>query len=282
MANHFTLASTLSPQALTSLVADHEPRIFAGLDIGIIPPLNCYERYVRVGDIGKYEETNKSPVLPRLRLAAIREMNLAKDNSKMTPVGMFGLGFMPPIQVLQTWTLLISAEAAIGLKLNQQGVNSVLLRGHVTSMRTVGDIALAFEEDAPAIEDLFVGSSLGLGLVLTHEREIFENGALSGSLSAGILDTSSVFVVGDDDIITPNQHPYLGPELSLSAAYSREVRSNDVRPFISIEGYVAPGGHRSQLQYLGGEPYVPEDAVKGFRAYGNLATLKLNLGLTFE
>ena len=63
--NYFALSTTLSP---IHGPVPHEPGHGAvGVELSALPPLGCTRRLVL--NYGKTEDTNKSPVLPRLRVS---------------------------------------------------------------------------------------------------------------------------------------------------------------------------------------------------------------------
>jgi len=253
MMNHFALSSTFS--AIHGPVPHEAGRGSLGVEASVIPPLNCYQR--AAFDYTKTEDTNKSPVLPRLRGSFVfpgQGLSLYA-----------GVGFTPPVPVAGVSSFLFSGELGIG---GDVGWAQLGARAHASILRSVGDVATAFEPDAPPVDDLYVGSSLGVevsaGMPVGAERNVVPYVAI------GITDVSTLFVVGDDGVVVSNFHPYFGPTASLGvdALLLKRLRTG-------AEFYAAPGGFSRPA----GAPADPASAPPGFGAYGHLYTIRAKIGL---
>jgi hypothetical protein len=252
LANYVALATTFSP--IHAPVPHDGGRGSIGLEVGIIPPLGCEQRYVL--EWTKTEDTNKSPVLPRPRVSFTFQP-IAKI---LYPYA--GLALIPGIPVNGTRNFLVSAEVGLGLKLGEQA--QLGLRGHGTMQRTLGDIATAFEETEPTYLDLYVASTVGADLMFGYELGK-DKLRVTPYIAAGVTDVTTFFWIGDDSVVTNNLHPYLGPTLSLGADLLIVDRLR-----VGAEFYAAPGGHSLP---------DPDTAKGGFVRYGNLYTGRLALGV---
>lgn len=221
-----------------------------GLDLAVIPPLGCGQRFVL--DWTKTEDVNKVPVVPRPRATFAFQPLFGK----VFPYA--GLSFVPPVPVGGMRNTVASAELGLGMPLGVRG--SVGARVHGTLLRTVGDVATAFEADAAPVEDLYVASSTGADLLAG-----FELGPVTPYLSIGLVETQTYFWVGDDGYVSNNYHPYFGPALALGADALLLKRLR-----VGAELYSAPGGYSL--------PDPNMSSVEGWGRYGHLTTLRLRLG----
>jgi len=247
--NYFALSSTFSP---LHAPIPHEPGHGSfGVDFNGIPPLSCRKRFAL--EWTKTEETNKSPVVPQLvasyAFPAIREV--------IVPYA--SVAYMPPVPLLGTRNVILSAEAGVGIEISEKV--QVGARFHATVMRTIADVATPFEEGDPIYDDLYLGSTFGFdvmgGLSL---------GNVTPYMSMGFVDVSTFFWIGDDSVVSNNYHPYLGPAWSLGADGLFWERFR-----VAGEYYGAMGGFRR---------LDPDLTVGGpVGRYGSIHTLRVRLGV---
>lgn len=190
--NYFAATFLMTPLAPPVVAAG--PRGSAGLELGGIPPLPCERRLVLEGT--KTEETNRSPVNPRLRIRA-----------QLPPVGPvsshLGFAFLPPVPSPVGTLLQVAGEVGAGW-LSEGGL-SIGARGHLTVARMRADIATAFVEGDPAVDDLFFANTMGLDLAVGQAVDVGVPWlALTPWASAGIADVSTLFIAGDDFAVVQN------------------------------------------------------------------------------
>jgi hypothetical protein len=248
LANYFALSTTLSP---THGPVPHEPGHGAvGLHVGIIPPLSCEHRFV-LGYI-KTEDTNKSPMVPRLHVTyAFPALGKA--------VPYAGLAYLPPVRLLGTTNVMISAELGVGVPVGD--MFQIGGRFHATSMKTVGEVATPFAVDDPAFDDLFLASTFGLDLMVGLDA-----GAVTPYLALGWLDASTFFYIGDDSVVTNNYHPYFGPAGSIGVDGLVAERFR-----FGAELYGAPGGYSL--------PDKEIESVTPASRYGRIYTARIRLAV---
>lgn len=246
--NYYALSSTLSP---VHGPIPHEPGHGAlGVEIAVLPPLGCSKRFVL--NHTKTEDTNKSPVIPRPRgtvaLPAI---------GKVVPY--LGGAYVPPVPINGTVNVIVSLEAGFGAPFGEHF--QLGGRFHATLHKTVGDTAGAFNPDDPPVDDLFVGSTVGLDALVGWKIDwITPYGAL------GITDASTFFLVGDDTFVGNNLHPYFGPAFSVGADGLVKERFR-----FGAEFYGAPGGYSI--------PDPTAQSVQGAARYGHIYTARFRLGV---
>jgi len=243
MANYVGLTTTLSP--LHGPIPHAPGRGSLGLDLNYLPPLSCARRLVLNGT--KTEDTNKTPVVPRLRAVFA-----FPAIGKLMPYA--GLGYLPPIPVFGTTNVILSGEVGVGMAI---GATDLGLRFHATSQKTVGEVATPFDKNEPAVIDLFLASSMGVDLLAGWHL-----GPVDPYVSLGLTDLSTFFYIGDDGVVTNNYHPYFGPVMSAGAA-------GDVWKGLRLAGevYAAPGGYSM--------PDASQKSVSGMGRYGSLVTARL-------
>lgn|GEM_PF-779839 len=261
--NFAALSTTLSP---IHGPIPHEPGNAAvGVDALIIPPLSCEQRYVL--NWTKTEDTNKALVAPRLRVTFAMHA-LLKD--KLVPYA--GLAYIPPVTVAGVRSVIMSMELGAGYQAHEKV--QVGLRYHATMQKTIGDTAGAFSHDDPDYDDLFVGSTMGLDLIVGLSLGELGGGetpilnALTPYFAIGLLDASTFYWIGDDGYVANNLHPYFGSAFSLGVDLLAKERIR-----VGAEFYGAPGGYR-----------VPEAAgditsVDKASRYGRIYTGRLRLGV---
>ncbi len=245
--NYVALATTFSP--MHGPVAYEPGHGSIGLGLDGIPPLNCQRRLVLNGT--KTEDTNKTPVAPRLRA------HFAFP--KLGPVIPFaGVGYMPPVTAFGTRNVLLSGEIGGGVELGEHF--QVGARFHATSFKTVGDVATAFNPDDPVVDDLFLASTFGFDAMFGWKSE-----GITPYATLGFLDASTFFLVGDDGVVANNYHPYAGFAGALG------VQGFVKRLTWSTEAYAAPGGYSSPDLFAA----VPLNG----RSAGHIFTLRASVGL---
>jgi hypothetical protein len=255
-ANYFALTSTFS--GIHGAVP-HKPGHGAiGIHLNVMPPLSCERRYVL--EWTKTEDTNKSPVLPRL--SATFALPAIKDLA----VFYGGLAFLPPILINGTRNVVIGVEGGVGFLAHPHVEAGV--RAHASMQRTYGDIATAFDPATePAVDDVFVASTWGVDAVVSFPVEVGQQ-ELEPFVSFGYLDASTFFFVGDSRFVANNLHPYAGLALAvgLDTLLAKHLR-------LGAELYAAPGG--STL------PDPSAAKLPGYGRYGHLVTARLRVGVEF-
>lgn len=252
--NYFALVSSWSPSHAPVPHAGGHGAVFVG--VSIVPPLSCARRFVL--DWTKTEDTNITPMIPRLGLSYAAPVIA----DRLTIYGSFA--FLPPLRIAGTRSLILSGELGFGVEVLP--LFDVGARFHTTLQRTYGDIATAFDpETEPVVEDVFVGSTWGIDVLLGVPIEV-KSQQITPFVAVGYLDASTFFFVGDSDFASENKHPYSGAALSagLDMLLAKRFR-------FGAELYAAPGGYS-----------LPDKTVtsvdRGSR-YGNLVTGRLRIGV---
>lgn len=143
MLNFFAVTLGYSPER--SPAPSTGFKVIPQVELGYIPALNCLERSVFNGT--KTENTNKSPVYPRLRL----RLEL--------PYGLYvGLAGIPPAPVAGVRTGSLGIEAGVGTVVD--GHLELGLRTHLSGTRIQGDLAGPFEGQT-AVDDVFRSTVYG-------------------------------------------------------------------------------------------------------------------------
>jgi hypothetical protein len=246
--NYPALYTTLSP---IHGPIPHEPgRGAIGVDLGIVPPLPCSRRLVL--NYTKTEDTNKTPVVPRPRLTFAFPA--------IGPVIAYGgIAYVPPVPFLGTRNVILSGEIGAGVPLGdtlQAG-----LRFHATTQKTVGEIATPFVEGDPAFDDLYLASTFGFDAMFGANL-----GTVVPYAAAGFTDVSTFFLIGDDNVVSNNYHPYFGftGSLGVDALIKDRLR-------LGGEFYAAPGGYSL--------PDKEVESVEGAGRYGQLYTGRLRIAV---
>ncbi|MEQ1507928.1 MAG: hypothetical protein ABMB14_37215 [Myxococcota bacterium] len=248
LTNYFALSTTFSP--VHGPVPHDGGHGAVGLDLGIIPPLGCARRFVL--NYTKTEDTNKSPVVPRIRITyALPQIG------KMTPYA--GVAYIPPVKLLGMTNVILSGEAGVGFEFGE--TVELGARFHATSMKTVGELAPPFIEGDPAYDDLYVASTFGLDAMLGFDLD-----AVTPYLALGFTDVSTFFFIGDDGVVTNNYHPYFGPtgSVGVDGLVGQRFRFGG-------EFYAAPGGYSLPDKNI--------DSVKPASRYGQLYTGRLRFAV---
>ncbi len=252
--NYFALTASYSAKHAPIPHAGGHGAVFVGLNV--MPPLGCDKRFVL--EWTKTEDTNKSPILPRIGLSyAAPEIA-----DRLVIYGSFA--FLPPLPIGGTRSLFVSGELGLGVEVIEQF--DVGARFHTTLQRTYGDVATAFDpENEPAVEDVFVGSTWGVDVLLGVPL-VVKDQELTPYVSAGYTNASTFFFVGDSNYVANNYHPYSGAALAAGLDMLFEKRFR-----LGAEVYAAPGGYSL--------PDKTVDSVEPGTRYGNLVTGRLRLGV---
>lgn len=221
-----------------------------GVDLLVIPPLSCSKRMVL--EWTKTEETNKTPVAPRLRATYA-----FPAIGKVVPYA--GFVYVPPLPAFGTVNVITGGEVGVGVPLGES--LHVGGRFHAQQQKTVGDIATAFNPDDPPVADLYLASTYGLDLMAGVPL-----GAVTPYVAVGFIDAATFFLVGDDAFVGNNLHPYFGPAFSLGAdgLVAERIRWG-------AEFYGAPGGYSL--------PDKEAESVSSAAAYGHIYTGRLRVAL---
>lgn len=247
--NYFALSTTMS--AIHAPVP-HEPGHGAvGVELNVLPPLGCDKRYVL--EWTKTEETNITPVAPRLR-ATFAFPEVGKGF-----VPFAGVVYLPPVTIFGTRNVFVGGEGGLSWRQGEDGLQ-VGTRFHAVMQKTVADVASGFTETDPVVLDLYVASTFGADLSAGWDL-----GQVTPYVSVGVLDASTYFYVGDTNVVTNNLHPYFGPTFSAGV---------DGLAFEKLrwgaEFYGAPGGYSS--------PDALAENLKPGGRYGHLYTARFRLG----
>lgn len=246
--NYPALASTFSP---LHAPVPHEPGHGAiGIDLNVMPPLGCERRFAL--NHTKTEDTNVTPVVPQ-PIASFAFPAIGK----LVPYA--GLGWVPPIPIGGTTSVIISGEFGVGMTLGES--LQVGSRFHATTHRTIGEIATPEEEGSPAFEDVYVANSMGVDLMGGYDL-----GPVVPYAAIGLTDVSTFFWVGDDGVVSNNYHPYFGPVFSVGADSLLMERFR-----LAGEFYGAPGGYSMPKPDVG--------AVTPAARYGHIYTARIRLGI---
>lgn len=253
MLNFYSLATTFSP--LHGPIPNEPGRGSLGIELSGIPYLKCEQRLVLA--YTKTEDTNKTPVLPRPRGVFTFPAKKLKNGMSVVPYA--GFGYVPPVPIQGTRNVMLSFETGVGFADLEKNKMQYGLRYHATLMRTFGEIATPFDENDPAYEDIYLGSTFGLDAMVGMKQKNFTH-----YLAAGWLDVSTFFYIDDDAVISNNTVPYAGPALSLGSAWQP-------KDFLDVAGefYTAP----MSLFTLDGFEARPDD--------GSIYTVRFKVGYLF-
>lgn len=246
--NYFALATTYS--AIHGPIPHNPGHGAIGIDLAGMPPLGCAKRIVLQGT--KTEDTNKTPVVPRLR------MTFAFPSvGKFVPYG--GLAYVPPVKLFGTTNVIVSGEAGVGVPLGDKVQLGV--RFHYTLQKTVGEIATPFVEGDTPFDDIYLGSTFGVDGSFGIDL-----GTIVPYVAGGFTDVSTFFYISDDGVVSNNLHPYFGP--TFSAGVDGLIKE---RFRFGAEFYGASGGYS--------RPDKEVESVKPAGRYGSLYTGRIRLAV---
>ena len=134
-------------------------------------------------------------------------------------------------------------------------------RFHATMQKTIADVATAFNDEDPAVDDIYIASTFGVDAMFGMQA-----GVVTPYLALGFTDVSTFFFIGDDAYVGNNLHPYAGPVGSLGA----DLLLNERWRFAG-EFYAAPGGYSL--------PDKSVESVKPGSRYGSLYTGRIRLAI---
>ena len=205
--NYFAAGFTMTP--MTPIQPFHKNKgASIGLELGIIPPMSCQERLVLGGT--KTEDTNKLPVNPRPRLIS--------SLPPLGPVQLYsGFTLMPPVEIPNVGSILQAGVELAAYYPMPSGL-AIGTRMHLNITRARAEIATPFIKGTTAYDDLFYASSMGVDLATSYNLNQAGLSWLTPYLSVGVSDISTLFIVGDDLIITQNvTYPWWGALVALGA-----------------------------------------------------------------
>ncbi len=244
--NYFALGSTFSP--VHGPIPHEGGHGAIGVDLGILPPLGCSKRLVL--NYTKTEDTNKSPLLPRPRVSfAFPSIGPATIYA--------GAAYLPPLELLGITNVILSGEVGVGFALGD--VLQLGGRWHMTTHKTVGEIATPFVDGDPAFDDMYNASTFGLDLMAGADLD-----AVTPYVAVGFTDASTFFYIGDDGLVINNYHPYFGltASVGVDALVADKIR-------LGGEFYAAPGGYSL--------PDDTVDSVSPASRYGRMFTGRFRL-----
>ena len=250
--NYFALGTTLSP--IHAPVPHEAGRGAIGVDLLVLPPVTCAHRFVL--NATKTEYPNKAPVAPRPRVS------FAFDGpGELVPYA--GFAYLPPVTVGGVRTVLVGGEVGVGAAVGKAQVGG---RVHASMVKTVGDIATSFDPAVPpAYDDLFLASTFGFDAMGGVDL-----GDVTPYVALGLTDASTIFIVGDDNVVSSNLHPYTGPTMSLGAdGLYKRLR-------VGGEFYAAPWGGLSDPKTADGADVVREPCAG---TCGAIYTARLRVGV---
>ena len=232
MLNHPALSMLISPLGMPGV----KGAVF-GLELSMIPALQCKDRVVVYNNALKTEETNKIPILPRPRLKVGLPKLAGFD-------GYLGVAYVPPLPLGSTSMHHAGFELGLSRALSAQ--LTVGIRYHAAISKVADDIAQAVEETSPKVLDFYVNGLWGVGLHAGYQGGGLPKGL--GIYSAfGFANVGTFFLVGDDSVIQNNPDPFQGVDYSVGAQYDLGAVS------LSVEMHHAVGSTmrtiRSQFGY---------------------------------
>ena len=220
--NYFALATTFSPVHAPIPAAPGTGML--GVEIAVIPPLGCERRLVL--NYTKTEDTNKVPALPRPRVSFVFP-SIQLGSTQMSIYG--SLGYVPPLEILETQNVIVSAEAGVGFGDPNNGLQYGL-RYHATLMKSIAEIATPFEEGGETKPDFYMGSTFGADIMLGYRSSHY-----TPYMAVGFTDVSTFFYIDDDGLVVNNMAPYAG--LTASLGIQAKILDNLQT---SAEVYVVP------------------------------------------
>ena len=117
------------------------------------------------------------------------------------------------------------------------------IRYHATMMKSVAEIATPFNEEDPAVNDLYLGSTFGADLMFGYRKDGF-----IPYMAVGVTDVSTFFLIGDDLVVSNNESPYAGAAISLGTQWRPTKKIQAAGEFYTAPGYIYTG--RLRASYL--------------------------------
>jgi len=218
-----------SPAALTA------GKLVPKLELSYVPQQDCLERAVFDGQ--KTENTNKTYVLPRLRV------------SYGLPFGIYvGLGGVPPVTLFGVQSGMIAAEVGYGSTLREQF--ELGARAYVLGGRVAGDLAGPLEGQE-AVDDVYRNTVYGAEAGIGYRKPI-RDGVLVPYVQAGFTRIIALFYVGEKegegfDETDPNAatlptsaEDAVGQELTYRPSMELGVQARVRHYHVGLEVFVAP------------------------------------------
>lgn len=205
--NYFATSFMLTPNG--PVMTLEKRRATVGIELKWLPFLTCTQRYVKLGAVEKYENTNLSPVLPRPRLT-VRLPNAG-------PIGFeVGVAFIPPIPLPFGTIEHVAGEFSAGWQ-SDFGLR-VGGRGHLGLLRFRGLIATPFPPAINKPDDLFWATMFGGDIGIAYR---FSNKSLSWLTPyawGGYGGVHTFFYVGADGPLLENAtYPWFGANVAAGA-----------------------------------------------------------------
>jgi hypothetical protein len=197
--NRLGLATTFSP--LHGAFAAEPGKVSLQLEAVVTPPLSCERRFY--ADRASTADTNHTPVLPRPRIGFA-----TKPMGRVVLYG--GAGFIPPIPLGTTTTVVASGEAGIGMATSD--TTAVSVRAHFSHARLTANLFPPLEPGEALLRDFYDGSTFGLDLVSS-----FVSGPVEPYLAVGVVDVSTFAWAGEDGSVVNNHDPYAGLAVSVGS-----------------------------------------------------------------
>lgn len=174
---------SLAPAALRAPLPFDALKVSASFELNYIPSLNCVERTVFYGT--KTEDTNKTPVLPRLRVSTTLPFGVTVGIQGVPPVTLFGVN-----------SGMIGLDLGYGKRLGEKF--DVGVRGFGFLARVAGEMAGPFSglpEDE--VDDVFRSRILGIEAQAGY-RAMTGATAITPYLGIGYTNVKAWMFVGEN------------------------------------------------------------------------------------
>lgn len=241
MMNYFALMSGYGGRR--GPIPHHPGTGSIGAEASLFPGLSCARRFAQGHQ--KTEDTNLSPALPLL----VASYAFPRLGDRV--VAFAGVGALPSLPFRGSTSTVISAEFGVGIPIGEPADPKLTIgmRLHMSSMRAIGDVALAPYKVTPntqgspeplssAYRDLFVATTRGAELTVGRELITFDELLdVEGFLAVGFVDVDTHFWIGDDDVMSDNLYPYRGLDLAIGVEGQIGRRFN-----VGASLSAAPGG----------------------------------------
>jgi hypothetical protein len=175
------------------------------LEAAVVPGLPCERRFVL--DHTKTEDTDKLPVVPRPRVWATTPDLLLPEGAGSIGA-LIGGTLTPPVATPLGTIAAVGVEAATAWR-SPFGLD-LGVRGHFLSTKARAEIASPFIEGSPAVDDLFFAQSMSAEIGAAFTVSIADVGVVRPFAGMGVADVSTIFLIGDDEVIADNPDPWWG------------------------------------------------------------------------
>lgn len=187
LANYSAASLIMTP--LGPMLPNEKSRASVGVEVGYIPPLSCQQRTVWYADKDKTENTNVTPVMPRIRLGA--------QLPSAGPISFaVGLSFVPPIPLPIGNVLNVGGDFSAGWR-SSFGL-SLALRGHMSATQATLDVIPPVDPADPAVLDQFHAASFGGDVGVSYQLPWEAVSWLTPFASGGYSAVRSLTYIGDD------------------------------------------------------------------------------------